>query len=204
MDCSFWFSHIRGLIGNQVERSQVIYIYIYICIKASLHKSSKSQTPRAEVHAKVKDGVDRFQSVPWNTCQHLRNSTRLEVPHKWTFGAISFKWTNHLQHSGVGRLRSVQFSPQVQLLRGNTKRFRGGLVFKAHRLVYHSTLGSRDGPPTSNTLAWQHRTHDTKDQANCTRDTKTTRTRGRDSVFKTDPVAERTQNRGHEGTRQCA
>ena len=23
------------------------------------------------------------------------------------------------------------------------KRFRGGLVFKVHRLVYHSTLGSR-------------------------------------------------------------
>ena len=23
------------------------------------------------------------------------------------------------------------------------KKFRGGLVFKAHRLVYHSTLGSR-------------------------------------------------------------
>jgi len=23
------------------------------------------------------------------------------------------------------------------------KRFRGGLVFKAHRLLYHSTLGSR-------------------------------------------------------------
>ena len=28
-------------------------------------------------------------------------------------------------------------------LRRNVKRFRGGLVFKAHRLVYHSTLGSR-------------------------------------------------------------
>ena len=27
------------------------------------------------------------------------------------------------------------------LLRRNVKRFRGGLVFKAHRLVYHSTLG---------------------------------------------------------------
>jgi len=26
---------------------------------------------------------------------------------------------------------------------GNVKRFRGGLVFKAHRLVYHSTLGVR-------------------------------------------------------------
>jgi len=28
-----------------------------------------------------------------------------------------------------------------QLLRRNVNRFRGGLVFKAHRLVYHSTLG---------------------------------------------------------------
>jgi len=26
---------------------------------------------------------------------------------------------------------------------GCVKRFRGGLVFKAHRLVYHSTLGLR-------------------------------------------------------------
>jgi len=25
----------------------------------------------------------------------------------------------------------------------NVERFRGGLVFKAHRLLYHSTLGSR-------------------------------------------------------------
>jgi len=28
-------------------------------------------------------------------------------------------------------------------LLGNVKRFRGGLVFKAHRLLYHSTLGVR-------------------------------------------------------------
>ena len=28
-------------------------------------------------------------------------------------------------------------------LGSNVKRFRGGLVFKAHRLLYHSTLGSR-------------------------------------------------------------
>ena len=32
---------------------------------------------------------------------------------------------------------------QGQLLSRNMKRFRGGLVFKAHRLLYHSTLGSR-------------------------------------------------------------
>jgi len=30
-----------------------------------------------------------------------------------------------------------------RLLRRNVKRFRGGLVFKAHRLVYHSTLDLR-------------------------------------------------------------
>ena len=36
---------------------------------------------------------------------------------------------------------TVQFSTQEQLLRRNVKRFRGGLVFKAHRLVYHSTQG---------------------------------------------------------------
>jgi len=31
----------------------------------------------------------------------------------------------------------------LQLLRRNVMRFRGGLVFKAHRLLYHSTLGWR-------------------------------------------------------------
>jgi len=30
-----------------------------------------------------------------------------------------------------------------QLLGRNVQRFRGGLVFKAHRLLYHSTLGLR-------------------------------------------------------------
>ena len=37
----------------------------------------------------------------------------------------------------------VQFSIQEQLLGKNVKRFRGGLVFKAHRLLYHSALGLR-------------------------------------------------------------
>ena len=30
---------------------------------------------------------------------------------------------------------------EVQLLYRNVQRFRGGLVFKAHRLLYHSILG---------------------------------------------------------------
>ena len=32
---------------------------------------------------------------------------------------------------------------EEQLLCRNVKQFRGGLGFKAHRLAYHSTLGSR-------------------------------------------------------------
>ena len=38
---------------------------------------------------------------------------------------------------------SVQFSVWGKLLRRNVKRFRRGLVFKVHRRLHHSTLGSR-------------------------------------------------------------
>ena len=43
----------------------------------------------------------------------------------------------------VGRelYRTVQFTIREQLLRSNEKQFQGGLVFKARRLLYHSTLG---------------------------------------------------------------
>ena len=37
----------------------------------------------------------------------------------------------------------VQLSIYEQLLDINVQWFRGGLVFKAHNLVYHSTLGLR-------------------------------------------------------------
>ena len=39
--------------------------------------------------------------------------------------------------------RSVQLPIQEQLLRRTVKRFQGGLVARAHILLYHSTLGSR-------------------------------------------------------------
>ena len=38
---------------------------------------------------------------------------------------------------------SEEGSLEEQLLYRNVKRFRGGLVFEANRLVYHSTLGWR-------------------------------------------------------------
>ena len=40
-------------------------------------------------------------------------------------------------------LDATRASIQEQLLRMNVKRFRSGLVFKAHRLLFHSTLGLR-------------------------------------------------------------
>jgi len=39
--------------------------------------------------------------------------------------------------------KPAQFSISEQLLHRNVKRFQGGLVFKAHRWLHHSTLGSR-------------------------------------------------------------
>ena len=48
-----------------------------------------------------------------------------------------------VQHPRVHSCHPTQFSIQEQLLLRNVKRFRGGLVFKAHRLVYPSTLGLR-------------------------------------------------------------
>ena len=43
-----------------------------------------------------------------------------------------------------GELDGRKFDSHGQpLLHRNVQRFRGGLVFKAHRLVYHSTLGLR-------------------------------------------------------------
>ena len=50
--------------------------------------------------------------------------------------AHSFEKTNRFQTAG--------WSSKLQEMVGRTvKRFLGGLVFKAHRLVYHSTLGWR-------------------------------------------------------------
>jgi len=38
---------------------------------------------------------------------------------------------------------SLTFEFRILVLHRNLQRFRGGLVFKAHRLLYHSTLGLR-------------------------------------------------------------
>ena len=47
-----------------------------------------------------------------------------------------------LTHQSLVTRRRGLLSIEEQLLGRNVKRFRGGLVFKAHRILYHSTLGS--------------------------------------------------------------
>ena len=43
----------------------------------------------------------------------------------------------------IPQIQHVNLSMVGQLLSRNVERFRGGLVLKAHILLYHSTLGSR-------------------------------------------------------------
>jgi len=49
----------------------------------------------------------------------------------------------HPPYTAFSAQEFVCVSIEEQLRSRNVKRFRGGLVFKAHRLLYHSTLGLR-------------------------------------------------------------
>ena len=55
----------------------------------------------------------------------------------------SLSGPSHATNVAVAYMSQVHFSIQEQLLCRNVERFRGGLVFMAHILVYYSTLGSR-------------------------------------------------------------
>jgi len=80
---------------------------------------------------------------------------RVRAPHTHLRGGLVFKAHRPLYHSTLGlRVRDSpppRASPtrssarawKGSVLRRNVKRFRGGPVFKAHRLVYHSILGLR-------------------------------------------------------------
>ena len=55
-------------------------------------------------------------------------------------GIYGLESNNHFKR---GHLIGGQFSIEEQLLYINVQRFRGWLVFKAHRLLYHSSRGFR-------------------------------------------------------------
>jgi len=65
---------------------------------------------------------------------------------RWTGRApweFEFPFPGSLTSTGRGWIEAAFFSSQWLLLYRNVQRFRGGLVFKAHGLLYHSTLGLR-------------------------------------------------------------
>ena len=72
-------------------------------------------------------------------------STRTpEIPPKNTHALLVGGWVGFVLFMGSCRqATNEQFSIQEHLLRRGVKHFRGGLVFKAHRLVHHSILGWR-------------------------------------------------------------
>jgi len=82
---------------------------------------------RVGMHAAVRRTWNKYASRGQNLshCQCESLQTIQGVPSQLASGALT--------SARVG----------IQLLRRNVKRFRGGLIFKAHRLVYHSTLGWR-------------------------------------------------------------
>ena len=56
-------------------------------------------------------------------------------------------------------LTPSRFHSKSKVFRRNVRRFRGGLVFKAHRLWHHSTLGSRVIKKRKRTVAFGTRGH---------------------------------------------
>ena len=59
---------------------------------------------------------------------------------KWDAAAVQGKVDYEKQKVDY-EAKVPQFSIQEHLLRSNEKQFQGGLVSKARRLLYHSTLG---------------------------------------------------------------
>ena len=79
----------------------------------------------------------------WSKCRLIRclrieqfliSSTKINGPIKTTVRS------SRVGKGAAAGCREDQFPIQEQLLNRNVERFRGGLVFKASRLSYHSTL----------------------------------------------------------------
>ena len=60
------------------------------------------------------EGVAGFLSVCGDAGELLTNSNFLEVPQKWTFCAIFFRWTKHFQYPGVKPPSVLRLLPTVQ------------------------------------------------------------------------------------------
>ena len=111
------------------------------------------------------DGAPWSESYPLPTLQARRRSTALSLSLTHTHTRpppLSLSPSLSLRHRGEEAIhRKLCQDPlasrslkEEQLLRRNVKRFRGGLVFQAHRLLYHSTLGLRVIKKKRSSLKW--------------------------------------------------
>jgi hydroxymethylglutaryl-CoA reductase (NADPH) len=103
-----------------------MYIYMYMHMYIYIHVHIYIYTTRNHIHCKQCDAHFCWVRLK----PHIYTSV---VRHDGSLGEI-LDWELY---------RAVQLSISEQLLRRNVEPFRGGLVFRAHRLLYHSTLGSR-------------------------------------------------------------
>jgi hypothetical protein len=81
---------------------------------------------------KVAGGGEHAMKQGWGTCMEQ---------HPWNKGWGTCRWDASRIRPSAEAVRTVQLSIREQRLRSNVKQFQGGRVFKAHRLLYHSTLG---------------------------------------------------------------
>ena len=90
----------------------------------------------------------RWGGLCWMSFSQDSNHTPKRAPFRVSLEKGQESGGGGVDGPGGERMRFVQARPlratvQVSPL-SKVRRFRGGLVFKAHRLLYHSTLGSRE------------------------------------------------------------
>ena len=109
-----------------------IYIYTYTCIyREAARRGGRRGRGRAPARCRGRRAHCRFQAV------HHRCKRRIFVQFQRVSDA-------EIRAGLAPSQRPTQSSIGAHLLSRNVEQFRGGLVFKAHKLWHHSTAGSRE------------------------------------------------------------
>ena len=116
---------------------------------------------RSNVDKEATDEIETFvQGVMWWPDQVCHDFTLHPAPCTLHPAPCTLHPAPCAMHPDVCSRRHGLAGPGLQQLSRNVKRFRGGLVFKAHGPLYHSTLGSRvskkkEKKKKSLTISWK-------------------------------------------------
>ena len=132
-----------------------IYIYVYVCtcIHMHIHWSHVGSFPLSYQYQPPH--VPTVSPTVWHRGSWIPGYSRSIVVVRWV-DSRQCRLKTICSDRWITSLISILESQ----LRQNVKWFRGGLVIKAHRLVYHSTLGSRVIKKKSKSLAWSPKAGD--------------------------------------------